>query len=504
MLWKANVPGLARYAGAALLICALAGCTSRPGSPPGISLAAITRPPQGATSVLTGAPDVVAANAARQLFASAPVVVVADAARSADLAAASSKASRVHAPVLLVNPKAGKGPAGELRAAVHALGARAVLDVGLPKALLSADLPGASVFGSVSALPARKAPAPLPGVVMLVHRPQVSPGTIAAAATARAAGADVIGVSGFDPRADPATITALAAAKPRHVVAVGARFGPASLLASRVAVAVTGVQLPGGGEVLFPMHRLLALYGYPGSPVLGALGEQSLTASIARIRAIAAQYRPLSSVPVIPAFEIIATVAQSRPGRDGTYSYESPLSLLRPWVAKASAAGLYVVLDLQSGRASLLAQARRYGSLLRLPNVGLAIDPEWKLQPGQFPLQQIGSVTIGEVNTVVHWLAALTDRYHLPQKLLVLHQFRISMISGEKALDTSEDDLAIVIHMDGQGTPGDKLQTWHAIVANAPPGVYFGWKNFLVKDHPTFTPTQTMANRPRPVMISYQ
>ena len=515
---------------AVLLGCALAAatsCSGRPGgSPPaGISLAAITRPPQAATSVLTGSPGVVAAAAARQLFASTPVVVIANGANSADLTAAAVRADRVHAPVLLLSARsAGRRPGGqagsaaprtgspawpgpavaELRGTMRALGARAVLDVGVPRTLLAADLPGARVFGSVSSLPARKAPAPLAGVVMLVHRAESSSGTLAAAATARAAGASVIAVSGFDPRADPAAITALAAARPRHVLAVGSKFGSAGLLASRVAVAVTGVQLPGGGQVLFPAHRLLALYGYPGSPALGALGEQSLPASIQRIHAIAAQYRPLSRVPVIPAFEIIATVAQSSPGRDGTYSYDSPLSLLRPWVARASAAGMYVVLDLQPGRASLLAQARRYRSLLERPNVGLALDPEWKLQPGQLPLHQIGSVSITEVNRVVRWLAALTSRYHLPQKLLVLHQFRLSMIGDEQALDTSQDDLAIVIHMDGQGTPGDKLQTWQAVVASAPARVYFGWKNFLVKDHPTFTPGQTMANRPLPVMISYQ
>ena len=108
---------------------------------------------------------------------------------------------------------------------------------------------------------------------------------------------------------------------------MGAGFGPARLLAARVAVAATGVQLPGGGDVLFPMHRLLALYGYPGTPALGALGEQSLSASIARIRRIAASYRSLSSVPVVPTFEIIATVAQASPGPDGTYSYESTVGL---------------------------------------------------------------------------------------------------------------------------------------------------------------------------------
>jgi len=166
--------------------------------------------------------------------------------------------------------------------------------------------------------------------------------------------------------------------------------------------------------------------------------------------------------------------------------------------------GLYVVLDLQPGRASLLSQAEHYQSLLALPDVGLALDAEWKLQPGQKPLRQIGHVDIGEVNGVVNWLATLTARHHLPQKLLVLHQFQLAMLSGEQHLDTSRDDLAIVIHMDGQGTPGVKQGTWDAVTAAAPPKVFFGWKNFLVKDHPMLTPSETMTKTPAPVMISYQ
>jgi hypothetical protein len=34
--------------------------------------------------------------------------------------------------------------------------------------------------------------------------------------------------------------------------------------------------------------------------------------------------------------------------------------------------------------------------------------------------------------------------------------------------------------------------------------VFFGWKNFLAKDHPVLSPEQTMSNVPQPVMISYQ
>jgi hypothetical protein len=78
------------------------------------------------------------------------------------------------------------------------------------------------------------------------------------------------------------------------------------------------------------------------------------------------------------------------------------------------------------------------------------------------------------------------------------------MIRGERQLDTRYTDLAILIHMDGQGTPADKEQTWHAVTRAAPAGVFFGWKNFYVEDHPMMSPRQTMARTPRLSMISYQ
>jgi hypothetical protein len=322
--------------------------------------------------------------------------------------------------------------------------------------------------------------------------------------TARVAGAVVLAMDGWDPRAYPAAIRALAKARPHTVLAVGGGFGPASKLMARLAVAETGTQLPGGGQVLFPGHRLVALYGAPGTYGLGVLGHQDLPDSIVRARQVAANYRPLSKMPVIPTFEIIATVAQAYPGYDGSYSYVTPISDLLPWVREASAAGMYVILDLQPGRANLLTQAKYYKSLLEKPNVGLALDGEWKLQPGQLPLKQIGSVSVDEVNSVIHWLAALTARGHLPQKVLVLHQFRLSTLMDEQRIDTSNDDLAILIHMDGQGSPGSKQATWDAVTAAAPPHVWFGWKNFYVKDHPMISPSATMSETPTPVMISYQ
>jgi len=505
---------LALFAAVAVGTTSCTGAAPHDPPPPPASLAPRTRPAASGTSVLTGTPDVIAAGVAQRLFTSSPVVVVASPDPTADLAAA-RQALLAHAPLLLTSAPPGGAASGPsprttavvtaiLRTQISALDPHVVLAVGVAAKMLAAELPGLRVVASPAGLPATKAPAPLGHLALLVHPGDSDAATLAAVTTARVAGAHVIAVRGDDPRADPAAIAALSAIRPQQVLAIGSGFAPAGLLASRIAVAQTGVQLPGGGQVLFPAHLLVALYGNPGTPSLGALGQQDLQASIARAREVAAAYRSLSRARVIPAFEIIATVAQAHPGPDGEYSYESPVASLRPWVQRATAGGLYVILDLQPGRASLLAQAKRYQSLLELPDVGLALDPEWKLAPGQLPLRQIGGVSITEVNSVVTWLAGLTARYRLPQKLLVLHQFRLSMIRNEHELDVRNDDLAILIHMDGQGTPGDKQQTWETITRAAPAGVFFGWKNFYVKDHPMMGPRQTIMRTPRLSMISYQ
>lgn len=487
------------------------------------SSACAQRPASG-TSVLSGSPAAVSAGVARALLGCAPALVVANENSAADVAAAVPVAEQAHAPLLLSSPlptaavsrvSSGSGPAAPQDGQAASVGTvaalreisdlrpRSVLAVGLTTGELAAEMPRAQVTTDLGGLAGMSEPRPLGHVVVLVSKGQ-SAESLAATATAEAAGAEVVPVQGYDPRADPAAIAAISAARPRQVIAVGGGFGSTSQLNSRLAVVMTGVQLPGGGQDIVPMHRIVALYGRPGVPSLGALGAQGLSASIARAKQLAASYRALSKAPVVPAFEIIASVATAAPGPDGGYSNEAPVASLRPWVQAAAAAGMYVILDLQPGRDSFLAQAKMYQSLLRLPNVGLALDPEWKLRPGQLPLHQIGSVSISDVNSVVNWLAELTAQYRLPQKLLVLHEFKIGEIIDQQSLDARQDDLAIVMDMDGQGTPAVKQQTWNATTAAAPPGVPFGWKNFFRTDQPMLSPSQTMAKTPQPVMISYE
>jgi len=207
---------------------------------------------------------------------------------------------------------------------------------------------------------------------------------------------------------------------------------------------------------------------------------------------------------VVPAFELIATVADSRAGDDGNYSNETALEDLRPWIRAAGEAGLYVLLDLQPGRTDFTTQARLYEEFLRLPYVGLALDPEWRLGPDQLHLQQYGSVSAAEINEVSAWLAGLVREENLPQKMLLLHQFRLSMLPDREAVAVPAE-LAVVIQMDGQGTLEAKYETWAAVTAGTEDaGWFWGWKNFYDEDAPMATPAQVLELQPPVVYVSYQ
>ncbi|MDY3127138.1 MAG: cell wall-binding repeat-containing protein, partial [Corynebacterium sp.] len=188
----------------------------------------------------------------------------------------------------------------------------------------------------------------------------VAAGTSAAqVATARAAGLSVEVLPAADPRATSESMTAVAN---NNVVAVGSGFGNQELFDRQVQLASNG-ELPGGGGLVFPGRRMVALYGHPSGPALGVMGEQGPAEAVAVAKDWAAQYQELTQWPVIPAFEVIATVASSGPGDDGDYSNETDPAELKPYVDAIVNAGGYAVLDLQPGRARLLDQAKIYEDL---------------------------------------------------------------------------------------------------------------------------------------------
>ncbi|MBD8507813.1 hypothetical protein HT102_15090 [Hoyosella sp. G463] len=492
----------------------------------------------------------------QQFFARAPFVVTAPVGDGAALVRAASLAVATSVPMLPIDPADGSAVLEE----IERLGAGSVLAVGempdlgtvsviqapagradleemIGRGLDERDVPGtADSLDAIAAIDGEDAtllslagePLPEPGpaagadalpefgraeldppVLALIAGPASEDGQawaehIAAAATARAAGATVVPLAVPDPRATAGSVSAIRDNEDATVVALGSAFGTVPELRERVRAAVSVPELPGGGQLVYPGRRMIALYGHPGVPAMGLLGEQPVDEAIARAVELAEQYQPFSAEPVIPAFELIVTVASVSAGADGNYSNIAEVEMVRPWIEAAAEAGVYVVLDLQPGRTDFLTQARMFEDLLREPHVGLALDPEWRLKPGEMHLRQIGQVDAAEVNEVTDWLADLTARHDLPQKVLILHQFQQRMITDRESLDTSREEVAVLIHADGHGVPGEKMSTWEALKTGLPDGVWLGWKNFIDEDFPTFTPERTMLVDPAPWFVSYQ
>jgi hypothetical protein len=325
-------------------------------------------------------------------------------------------------------------------------------------------------------------------------------GVFAAAAVAAVARGDaILPIDADDLRAGRERTDRIREQAPDRVVLVGDVTPDADW---QLRLVRDGATLADGGFRLFEDERVVALYGHPGSRVLGALGEQDLDATVERLRAVAEPYGA-DGLTVRPAFEIITTIASAEAGELGDYSRRTPLETLRPWVERASDEGFLVILDLQPGRTDFLTQAKEYEELLREPHVGLALDPEWRLGPDQRHLRQIGSVDAEEVQQVADWLAALTREAGLPQKLLVLHQFRFSMLPDRDNI-VAPPELAVVVHMDGQGPIGTKYETYGAITAGVEDRWLWGWKNFYDEDQPTPTPAQVLDLDPLPVLVTYQ
>jgi len=512
-------------------LLALSACTTPTDEPSDPHRTATSSPPDALTVVASGTDVGTALGTSRALFTHSPVVIIAPTGDTDAAELAAGTAVDLGVPLLIAPAENDADSTDETESAdeadalateVDRLGVTTVLAVGDVGQLDVGDLDDAAgdsaenagvvrvdasadaLANAVTAVPTIVRAEPLTDTVALAID---DPAQTAAIATAEASGIEVLRVpaSAPNPQATPEVIKALHASPATKTLAIGAAYSTEPALDWKIRTAKTGAQLPGGGQLMFPAHQFVALYGAPGTGSLGVLGEQDAAASVQRARDVAAPYTGLTDKTVVPMFEIIATVAAGAAGSDGDYSNELEIDRLQPWIKAATEAGMYVVIDLQPGRTDFLTQAKRYQSLLELPNVGLAIDPEWRLAPDQVPLEQIGSVSAAEVNAVTSWLADLTNTNGLPQKMVVLHQFQLKMLQDRGQIDTSRPELAMLIHADGQGAQPDKQATWRALHQDAPAGIAWGWKNFYDEDAPMLTPEQTVTDvSPLPDLITYQ
>jgi hypothetical protein len=269
----------------------------------------------------------------------------------------------------------------------------------------------------------------------------------------------------------------------------------------RAASAPKPPELPRGGRVILPRDRVVAYYGDPRDPQLGVLGVGSPDKEARRLARQARAYRRPGR-PVLPALELITTLATEEEGEDGDHSLHEEASTTRRYLRAARAHRMLLILDIQPGYASFVDEARRLEPFLRLPDVSLALDPEWSLKPPQLPGQEIGSTDAATIDEVSSYLSGLVRRYDLPQKLLVVHRFVAEEIEDEGDLD-HDPGVALVLDIDGYGAPPNKISKYRQL-AHKPREAFNGFKLFYQQDTDLMTPAEVLRLRPQPDFVLYQ
>ena len=260
---------------------------------------------------------------------------------------------------------------------------------------------------------------------------------------------------------------------------------------------------PAVGSV-FDQAQVVSFYGYPGVGVMGELGLHSPADAAAAVARVAAEYDALNGPrDVIPALHLIVGVAQRHPGNDGLYLLRMEDAQLSAYVEAAREANILLFIDTQIGWSDTLTEVMLLEHALREPFVHLALDPEFATRSsGAAPGVAIGTLGADDVNAVQHYLAGLVREHDLPPKVLVLHQFLNSMLTGVEWYD-DVPEVEVTVDMDGWGSPHVKLLKYD-LYATSDYSERAAIKLFYHWDAPLITPALLQGLDHPPDLVIYQ
>jgi hypothetical protein len=242
-----------------------------------------------------------------------------------------------------------------------------------------------------------------------------------------------------------------------------------------------------------------------GASTLGRLGTGPLDQRVAELEKRGPAYR--AGRDILPVLEVIATVVQGSPGRDGTYRVRINDDQIKIYLRAARRHRALLLLNIQPGRSEFLPEVKAYRKWLTEPDVGIALDPEWAMDPGQVPGRAYGHTTGAELDGVAAYLSDLVQAHHLPEKVLVYHQVARSVVRRESGL-RPHPGVAVVKSVDGLGPPGPKVTTYRAVNRTTPKFVHAGFKLFFTEDRRNhgrlMSPREVLALHPRPEYVMYE
>lgn len=272
-------------------------------------------------------------------------------------------------------------------------------------------------------------------------------------------------------------------------------------------------------RVGLPADRIMAYYFIPYAPwgFLGTYpddpGGDALLLS--RIQAQSGAYAALDPThPIVNAIDIVDPVVQGAPGPNGYYTAFAPDDLLTHYYNLATQHHMLFILDVQLGRMPVKAALTSLWPWIQLPNVEVALDPEFDVAPNGIPDVNLGVMRASEINQAAQMLADLVTSHHLPNKILIIHQWALPSLPDWYNV-TRNPHVSIVTCSDGFGSPNTKINGDYAVFDNQRLIQYPGFKLFYPNwpgqrgdhpplDDPLMTPAEVLALNPKPLLIMYQ
>lgn len=265
---------------------------------------------------------------------------------------------------------------------------------------------------------------------------------------------------------------------------------------------------PNPGAIL-PFKRVVAYYGNFYSTKMGILGEFDEDEVLRRLKEEKAAWEAADpTTPVVMGIDYIAITAQGSPQPDNTYRLRMPAEHIERAIAMAKKVDGIVILEVQIGYSTLEKELPLLEKYLSMPEVHLALDPEFSMKPGALPPgDEIGTFSAADINYAATYLQSLVQAHDLPPKLLVIHRFTQNMVTGYRDIRPLPE-VQMVMVMDGWGFGAKKINTYNTVIYPEP--VQFtGFKIFYKNDMKPpstrlLTPAEILELTPSPSYIQYQ
>ena len=279
--------------------------------------------------------------------------------------------------------------------------------------------------------------------------------------------------------------------------------GPQAPIASEAATAPAAPpKAPDPPRPVLSEHLLVTWYGNPRVGRMGVLGRHQGADLATRLKKQANAYAPLTQKKILPAYHLVATIAQPTAGKDNKWRRRETKALMRTLLAEARAHEFKLILDIQTGRSTVRAEMEYLREFLEEPDVYLALDPEFAMPEGEIPGRKIGRMTARDVNDAIDFLDGIIREKNLPAKVLIVHQFTVNMLRDKHQIRDSPL-VDVVLDMDGFGDRPLKKAMYKTIVARRPLE-YPAIKLFYKEDTNLLGEKDVMKLVPEPAVVIYQ